>query len=40
MRGIWQMAIGQEKLIFSKMLQSKLIELGYQASDEQGDLFK
>ncbi len=35
-----QMAIGQEKQVFSKMLQSKLAELGYQANDEQGDLFK
>lgn len=34
-----QMAIGQEKLVFSKMLQSKLVEFGYQADDRQGDLF-
>lgn len=35
-----QMAIGQEKQVFSQMLQSKLAELGYQASDDQRDLFK
>ncbi|OUY08737.1 hypothetical protein [Acinetobacter populi] len=35
-----QMAIGQEKQVFSKMLQSKLAELGYQPDGEQGDLFK
>lgn len=35
-----QMAIGQEKQVFSKMLQSKLVEFGYQANDKQSDLFK
>lgn len=35
-----QMAIGQEKQVFSKMLQSKLAELGYQADEDQADLFK
>lgn len=35
-----QMAIGQEKQVFSQMLQSKLIELGFQANDKQSDLFK
>lgn len=34
-----QMAIGQEKQVFSQMLQSKLLELGYKPYD-QGDLFK
>lgn len=35
-----QMAIGQEKHVFSQMLQSKLVELGFQANDKQSDLFK
>lgn len=35
-----QMAIGQEKQVFSQILQSKLVELGYQSDDNQGELFK
>lgn len=35
-----QMSIGYEKQLFSKMLATKLVELGYSIEEEQGQLFK
>ncbi len=35
-----QMSIGYKKQLFSKMLATKLVELGYSIEEEQGQLFK